>query len=346
MISKKIKIWWILLSLLSLWGITVAWSYPLQEIHKGEFNEVPHIENADYYKYKNQEEYRTIYTTLRTSTYYNGRDIGAWSHEWVDFATDKGTLVYASHDWIVTYAWYNGNRWNVIIIKHQWNQKTYYTIYAHLNAIFVKKGQEIKEKEVIWEVGDTWNATGPHLHFQIDTNENSIHPFYPNCQWTIDETVNNGNCINAIKQNTIDPIYFLEVTTKKQDSPSTPLFIGENTLILSWFQWGFMELWDIKQLHIIKTWENQGTFLSNDIIIKNQGTEITITPNIIKAMGNQRQILFQNANTTGFSIISINYGEKKLIEFPIIINTHDQIETRKNNKQICQLLEELFNIKC
>lgn len=51
------------------------------------------------------------------------------------------------------------------------------SIYAHLDKIFVVKGQEIKDiNQVIGLEGDTGWATGPHLHFQINVFGIPVNP--------------------------------------------------------------------------------------------------------------------------------------------------------------------------
>lgn len=61
------------------------------------------------------------------------------------------------------------------------------------------------------EIGDTGNAFGPHLHFQIDTNQNGVYPFhFYNCPGSLTQIVNDGLCRNQLIANTLDPIVFLE----------------------------------------------------------------------------------------------------------------------------------------
>ena len=42
--------------------------------------------------------------------------------------------------------------------------------------MYVTDGQEIKQGEQIGEVGETGNATGPHLHFEIRRNDQYVDP--------------------------------------------------------------------------------------------------------------------------------------------------------------------------
>lgn len=55
---------------------------------------------------------------------------------------------------------------NYVIIQHPNNE---YSFYAHLatDSITVKKGQKVKQGQVIGKLGNSGNSTGPHLHFQL-----------------------------------------------------------------------------------------------------------------------------------------------------------------------------------
>ena len=52
------------------------------------------------------------------------------------------------------------------------------SFYAHCSSICVRQGQSVALGEKIAEVGDTGNATGPHLHLQIKLNDTWLNPLY------------------------------------------------------------------------------------------------------------------------------------------------------------------------
>lgn len=59
-----------------------------------------------------------------------------------------------------------GNRsyGNFVKIKHK---DGYYTLYAHLKEVYVKKGQIVTKGQKLGYMGETGNAYGVHLHFEI-----------------------------------------------------------------------------------------------------------------------------------------------------------------------------------
>lgn len=94
-------------------------------------------------------------------------------HTGIDLYQPIGTPVYASEGGdilaagIINNAYGNTAYGNCILIDHK---NGYYTFYAHLNTIKVKKGMSVIQGAVIGTVGATGNVTGPHLHFEIRTN--------------------------------------------------------------------------------------------------------------------------------------------------------------------------------
>lgn len=68
-----------------------------------------------------------------------------------------------------------GNRsyGNCVKIEHK---DGYTTLYAHLSEVYVKKGQIVKQGQVIGKMGDSGNAYGVHLHFELRKEGKRINP--------------------------------------------------------------------------------------------------------------------------------------------------------------------------
>lgn len=79
-------------------------------------------------------------------------------------AAGDGTVVFADSDTATLFSPWADFYGNVVIIRHT-NQM--YTLYAHLSAILVQPGIEVKAGDVIGQVGATGGATGAHLHFEV-----------------------------------------------------------------------------------------------------------------------------------------------------------------------------------
>lgn len=56
-----------------------------------------------------------------------------------------------------------------VLIKHDFNfeGKTLYTVYAHLDRIDVEKDQIVKSSDPVGIIGMTGNTSGPHVHFEV-----------------------------------------------------------------------------------------------------------------------------------------------------------------------------------
>ena len=59
---------------------------------------------------------------------------------------------------------------NYIKIKHY---NGYYTLYAHLSEVYVKKGEKVVKGQIIGYMGSSGNANGKHLHFEV-RNKNDV----------------------------------------------------------------------------------------------------------------------------------------------------------------------------
>ncbi len=94
-------------------------------------------------------------------------------HTGTDFATATGTPIYASAAGTVIYSGTKGSYGKLVIIDHGNGYKTY---YAHCSALYVSVGQSVSKGENIAAVGTTGNSTGPHVHFEIRYNGNTLNP--------------------------------------------------------------------------------------------------------------------------------------------------------------------------
>ena len=85
-----------------------------------------------------------------------------------------GTNVKAADQGIVAYA---GNELkgfgNLVLIKHS---DGYITAYAHVDKMYVKKGQKVIRGEKIATVGNTGSVKTPQLHFEVRAGKKAVNP--------------------------------------------------------------------------------------------------------------------------------------------------------------------------
>ena len=62
---------------------------------------------------------------------------------------------------------------NGVILEHGDGIMTY---YGHLEDVLVKPGQKVTAGENLGRVGQTGNATGVHLHYEVHTNGHTTNP--------------------------------------------------------------------------------------------------------------------------------------------------------------------------
>ena len=86
------------------------------------------------------------------------------AHLGVDYAAPIGTPVRSVGDGVVSFAGWQNGYGKVIIIQHP---RDHSTLYGHLNAIHVRKGERVSQGQFIGASGNTGMSTGPHLHFEF-----------------------------------------------------------------------------------------------------------------------------------------------------------------------------------
>lgn len=76
---------------------------------------------------------------------------------------------------------------NVIVIQHDFGYRgqPIFTLYAHLSAALVQRGQVVSAGDVIGLVGATGRVSGPHVHFEVRMGENSGANTYNPVLWMV-----------------------------------------------------------------------------------------------------------------------------------------------------------------
>ena len=95
------------------------------------------------------------------------------NHLGKDYAYPIGYPVKAAMAGVVTFSGLFGDYGLLIKIKHAGNLESR---YAHLSKRNVSVGDNVESGQQIGEVGQSGNATGPHLHLEIRLNGSPIDP--------------------------------------------------------------------------------------------------------------------------------------------------------------------------
>jgi len=94
----------------------------------------------------------------------------------VDIRVERGEPVRSVFKGEVLFAQWLKGYGNLLIINHGDN---YYTLYAHVEEIFKKKGETVDTGEVIATAGDTGSVKGLCLHFEVRHHGKPVNPM----QW-------------------------------------------------------------------------------------------------------------------------------------------------------------------
>ena len=89
---------------------------------------------------------------------------GLRPHLAVDYGAPVGTPVRAVADGVVTMAGWDGGFGLSLSLRHA---RGYETMYNHLSRLDVKRGERVRQRQVIGRVGTTGLSTGPHLDYRV-----------------------------------------------------------------------------------------------------------------------------------------------------------------------------------
>ncbi len=165
---------------------------------------------------------------------------GTGGHAGVDIRAARGTPVRAVGEGRVIASGYRDDWGNYVIIVHdavpdaqgsdgQWygRLQPVTSIYAHLDSIAGNAQRndgrtKVVRGTIIGYVGSTGRSTGPHLHFQIDRDDNTT-PYWPP----------HGVCggqtsVNEVRNNTFSPMRLVQAHQVRQLSATGYYYSGTN----------------------------------------------------------------------------------------------------------------------
>lgn len=106
---------------------------------------------------------------MREHPRFGGRKL----HTGIDITMPVGTPLHATADGVVSFADRSGGSGNIVVVEHGHGLST---VYAHNTRNLVRAGQTVKRGDVIAHSGSTGISTGPHVHYEVWRNGQSVNP--------------------------------------------------------------------------------------------------------------------------------------------------------------------------
>jgi murein DD-endopeptidase MepM/ murein hydrolase activator NlpD len=99
---------------------------------------------------------------------------GGLHNDGINIAAREGAPIRAAENGVVVYT---GNELrgygNLLLIRHSGG---WVTAYAHTSKFLVKPGAQVKQGDVVAEVGRTGNVDRPQLHFELRKGTRAVNP--------------------------------------------------------------------------------------------------------------------------------------------------------------------------
>lgn len=96
-------------------------------------------------------------------------------HYGLDLEAPAGTVIRSFADGRVSVVGESSQLGKYVTVVHEGD---YTTLYAHCSRITASAGQQVKMGDPIAEVGETGQATGPHLHLELYRDATYYNPIY------------------------------------------------------------------------------------------------------------------------------------------------------------------------
>ena len=95
-------------------------------------------------------------------------------HTGIDFTASSGADVRAAASGRIVHAGWDSGGYGYLVTL--WHGDGVRTMYAHLSAVLVHRGQRIAAGVRLGRVGATGHAFGPHLHFEVRVRGAAVDP--------------------------------------------------------------------------------------------------------------------------------------------------------------------------
>lgn len=196
--------------------------------------------NESFEKTKDGNDNSHIYSVAYMGDYDHGIQ-GQGSHAGVDIRLPVGTPIRSIANGVVTSVKNDAYGFGLyIVVRHPHMpdpdnpdyETVLHSVYAHLSAQLVAVGDTVQKGQQIGLSGKTGDATGAHLHFQIDRDNVPWHPYWPftgdelrQANLTTYAAINKGLNQSTAYQNTVNPMLIAQAdyppAKYKQTLPTT-----------------------------------------------------------------------------------------------------------------------------
>ena len=119
------------------------------------------------------------------------------AHLGTDYGAPTGTPIISTGSGTVIESKYSRFNGNYVKVRHN---STYTTQYLHMSRRAVKRGQAVRQGQVIGYVGSTGLATGPHVCYRFWKNGKQVDPYRQKFPSATPVPENSLQAFNAFKQ--------------------------------------------------------------------------------------------------------------------------------------------------
>ncbi|MEX0974610.1 MAG: M23 family metallopeptidase [Bacillota bacterium] len=103
----------------------------------------------------------------------NPDSTGMSLHQGIDIDAPKGTKVACALDGVIASVRTSPEYGLVVEVEHAGGLSS---VYGHLDSSAVSEDQKVQRGDALGTVGDSGNATGPHLHFELRKDGLEVDP--------------------------------------------------------------------------------------------------------------------------------------------------------------------------